>query len=91
MKLRLVPNIRPCVGCGYCCIKSKCMVGIRLYPNLNPCLSLVWSESKNRYMCDLMSIPGIIGNKYREELYEGAGCFSGLNTWRLNVIKRDKL
>jgi hypothetical protein len=35
-----------------------------------------------------MSIPGPLGQSYREELHAGAGCCSSMNTWRKNVIQR---
>ena len=82
-------NVRPCVGCGYCCMKVKCSAGSRLYHTENPCPALIWSESDKRYICNLMTLPGKIGEGYKEELAEGAGCCSGLNSWRKDVKKRD--
>ncbi len=35
-----------------------------------------------------MTISGNVGFWYREELSAGAGCCSGLNSWRLDVKKR---
>ena len=79
---------KPCVGCGFCCLKAKCAAGVRLYRSSDICNALIWSKEKNRYYCDLMELPGILGETYREELYAGAGCCSNLNTWRQNVINR---
>jgi hypothetical protein len=81
-------KVKPCVGCGFCCIKSKCAAGQRLYKSSDICNALIWSEKENRYHCDLMQLPGILGETYREELYAGEGCCAGLNSWRQNVIKR---
>jgi hypothetical protein len=35
-----------------------------------------------------MTIPGKVGEGYREELYAGEGCCSGLNDWRNDVKER---
>jgi len=78
----------PCVGCGFCCIKAKCVAGSRLYKSSDICNALVWREDQKRYICDLMTLPGIIGEGYRKELYAGEGCCSNLNSWRNDVIKR---
>jgi hypothetical protein len=80
-----------CVGCGFCCIQAKCAAGQRLYPSADVCPALTWSDSDNRYFCDLMTIPGKIGFEYRQELYEGAGCCSNLNSWRNDVKNRSKI
>lgn len=82
--------IKPCVGCGHCCITAKCSAGQRLYKSSDVCNALIWSEEKNRYICDLMELPGILGEEYRKELYAGEGCCQGLNSWRNNVIKREE-
>ena len=81
-------KVKPCVGCGFCCIKSKCAAGQRLYKSADICPALIWSDSESRYYCDLMTLPGNIGFQYREELYAGAGCCCNLNTWRKDVKPR---
>ena len=78
-----------CVGCGFCCIEAKCAVSERLYPSVEICPQLIWDKKDNRYYCDLMRIPGIIGESYRAELYAGAGCCSNLNSWRHDVKERN--
>jgi len=80
---------KPCVGCGFCCITAKCAAGQRLYKSSDICNALIWSDEDKRYYCDLMQLPGIIGDQYKEELYAGEGCCSNLNSWRKNVIKRE--
>lgn len=84
-------SFQKCVGCGFCCMKAKCYASARLYPSADSCPALIWSESDTRYICNLMTIPGKVGEGYREELYAGAGCGSSLNTWRLDVKKREKV
>lgn len=79
---------KPCVGCGYCCMKTPCDASRRLYGNIDSCPQLTWSDDKNRYFCGLMMIGGSLGEDYRKELYAGAGCCSGLNSWRKDVKKR---
>lgn len=80
---------KPCVGCGYCCLKAKCDAGMRLYKSADVCNALIWSEEKNRYYCNLMTLPGNLGFEYKKELYAGDGCCCGLNSWRNEVIKRE--
>ena len=83
--------IRPCVGCGYCCITARCSASVRIWPssNIEDCPALIWNGT--RYVCDLMLKNGKMGFDYRQELYEGAGCCSGLNSWRSDVkVRRDK-
>lgn len=82
---------KECVGCGYCCIKTLCDAARRLYPGARSCPQLLWIEEDNRYKCGLMMIAGPVGQGYRAELYAGAGCCSGLNSWRQDVKKRDHL
>ena len=79
-------KIKPCVGCGYCCIKTPCDASRRLYPNATICPQLIWTE--NRYVCGLMQLSGIVGESYRKELYAGEGCCCGLNSWRHDIKKR---
>jgi len=78
---------KPCVGCGFCCLKSPCGASLRVYGTTTRCPALEWQET--RYACKLMQLPGGIGERYREELYAGAGCCAGLNDWRLDVRQRD--
>lgn len=79
-------NVKPCVGCGYCCMKTPCDVSRRLYPNATVCPQLIWTDV--RYECGLMKISGPLGEDYRKELHAGAGCCCGLNSWRQDVKKR---
>ena len=81
-------KIKKCIGCGYCCMKSPCEASLRLYGSIKECPQLIWNEQTNRYNCNLMLLPGLIGQGYREELFAGTGCCSSLNSWRLDVKKR---
>lgn len=79
-----------CVGCGYCCMEATCTAGLaansdRTYTT-SRCPSLQWNGK--RYVCELM-MDTKYGEMYREKLYAGAGCCSGLNSWRKDVKKRD--
>jgi hypothetical protein len=82
---------RECVGCGYCCSETQCDASRRLYPGADHCPQLLWIEEDERYKCGLMLIAGPVGLGYKAELYVGAGCCSGLNSWRKDVKKRDRL
>lgn len=77
-----------CVGCGCCCMKAPCDASRRLYGTIKECPQLMWDEQKDRYICGLMIISGMVGEGYRQELSAGAGCCMGMNTWRLDVKKR---
>jgi len=77
-----------CVGCGYCCMKTPCDASRRLYGTIKECPQLIWDEQTSRYNCGLMLIHGMIGEGYKKELHAGAGCCSGMNTWRKDVKKR---
>lgn len=78
-----------CVGCGYCCIKVPCFVAQRLHGGgLTKCPHLEWTGE--RYTCQIMKGDSAIARRYREELAAGAGCCSGLNSWRKDVKPRRK-
>ena len=80
-----------CVGCGFCCFKAKCGAAVRLYTSAEICPALEWSESRKRYICSLMTLPGQLGPEYRKELYAGEGCCMNLNSWRKDVQKRREI
>lgn len=81
-------EVKQCVGCGYCCMKTPCDASRRLYPGARECPQLIWSDKRERYICGLMSIKTSLGAEYRKELHAGAGCCCGLNSWRNDVKKR---
>jgi len=82
-------KIEKCVGCGYCCLKSKCEAAVRLYPSAKICPQLTWSDENNRHYCGLMLIGGLVGAAYKKELYAGTGCSSSLcNSWRKDIKNR---
>ena len=74
----------PCVGCGYCCLKAMCWIGLSKYGFNKRCPALTWSNTSNRYFCKLAQEDAATANK----LCVGAGCSSDLNTWRKNVRER---
>jgi len=81
-------EVKECVGCGYCCMKTPCDVSRRLYPGATVCPQLIWSDKKERYICGLMSIKTSLGEEYKKELHAGTGCCCSLNSWRNDVKKR---
>ena len=86
-KEKLGVEIKPCVGCGFCCIKAICSTGARIYgPSVNLCPALEWRET--RYYCKLMELPNQQGFDYKKELYAGEGCCCNLNDWRRDVKDR---
>jgi hypothetical protein len=75
-------KVKTCIGCGFCCMQAPCSGSVRLYGDSYPCPALTWSELDQRHYCKLCQIPGPLGECYRKEFYIGAGCCSGLNSWR---------
>ena len=66
------PPPHPCVGCGYCCLKSQCYYSIDLFGEVaGVCPSLVYNGE--RYRCAQVGNPRL---KY--EVGIGAGCCSPL-------------
>jgi len=81
---------RPCVGCGYCCFSAQCGLSYERFGCIadgQRCPGLKWVTNrrtgKGRYVCTAIRNPFDAS-----ELAIGAGCCSGLNTWRLNVRER---
>lgn len=69
-----------CVGCGYCCLKSMCTIGMREHGKwVDKCPFLIWEDDK--YRCKLVQSDV----SYENEIGTGLGCVSGLNDWRRNV------
>lgn len=78
--------VKECVGCGFCCSTALCDAAVRLYGRVAlPCPALKWDGTKNR--CELMALPGNLGEWYRKNLYAGEGCCSNLNSWRREPLK----
>lgn len=79
-----------CVGCGYCCSKVICSVGVRAYNALkSPCPGLIWDQEANRHWCKLARMSGQQGIDYRAELFINTGCSSSLfNDWREDIHDR---
>ena len=73
-----------CVGCGYCCLKVMCWIGLREYGFNKRCPALTWSNTSNRYYCKLAKEDAATA----DNLSVGAGCSSSLNTWRIDVRER---
>jgi hypothetical protein len=74
--------VRPCVGCGYCCITARCSIGLFLFGQEGRCPALKWNG--NRYMCDLVDL-------YKNALNIDRGCCAPLNTWREKVRERKEV
>ena len=71
---------KECVGCGYCCKKAMCALGVKtLGRTEDRCPYLVWSDE--RYYCSIYDYE-------RWLAVFGFGCSSSLNTWRKDVKER---
>jgi len=81
-------QVKPCVGCGYCCVKTPCWVAQRIYGNsLKHCPELKWVEDEQRHVCRLMTLHEPLGSDYK--LFAGEGCCASLlNSWRTDIRNR---
>jgi len=75
-------KVKPCVGCGYCCRKAICVLGMKIAdlegkPTDNGCPYLYL---EGIYRCELAK-----NEAYCKELFIGEGCCCSLNTDRLKV------
>lgn len=84
--------IQPCVGCGYCCQKVTCVLGLmRGAPESGTCPFLEWCEAESCYRCRLVTAAATHEERkmVEHELAIGAGCCSSLfNTQREAAIRR---
>ena len=87
-----------CVGCGYCCKQSVCLVGIRFFISKtgldlidlkNGCPALVWTGK--RYSCELTLVSGEEGEDLRKDLGINTKCCSPNENWRNDVKEREKI
>ena len=79
---RLAPK---CIGCGYCCSKAPCALGVRRYGAQAPCGALV--KRNGRHWCRaVLESTGKERQWLIENLYIGAGCCSPLNSRRLSQL-----
>lgn len=76
--------VKPCVGCGFCCMQARCSLSVTYWPHADDCPALVWDDS--RYKCKFAMVED--GYWFREKLYIGGGCCSPMNSWRTNVRLR---
>jgi len=82
-------KIKPCVGCGYCCLKAPCFQAVVEYEleYKQTCPGLTWDDEKVQFRCKLMMRPGAEGKKFRDRLAVGGGCSSSLfNNYRDDFI-----
>ncbi len=79
---------KPCVGCGWCCLRDPCMESHRRYGYMPRCPDLRWDEEQGRYLCGLMLDPET-AELFRRTQHEGQGCYAPLNAWRDDVRNRD--
>jgi len=75
----------PCLGCGWCCAKATCALGLATYDILRtigglPCPALYFK--RGRYWCKLYD-----PEKYPELFGYGCGHTLG-NSWRKDVKER---
>jgi hypothetical protein len=78
-----------CIGSGFCCMKSQCVFSVAIHGTIKgkACPELLWNGE--RHLCNLM-IKGDGRNNpeyYRGSLAEGAGCCSGMNSWRMEPLQ----
>jgi hypothetical protein len=75
----------PCVGSGYCCMKSQCQLSTERHGYVKgACPELKWNGE--RHLCGLM-LDDKGGDYAKFWLSEGAGCCSPLNSWRREPLR----
>jgi len=76
--------VRHCVGCGYCCSKAACTMGVDRFnlTNGERCPGLYFDTENKRYKCSIYDF-----TTWKREF--GLGCSSSLNTWRSEVKLRE--
>ncbi len=85
----LTEDSKPCVGCGWCCLRDPCSESHRRYGYTKVCPELLWDEASRRYLCKLMLDPEY-GEAVRQSQHAGQGCYAPLNAWRKDVRNRKK-
>lgn len=80
--------LKPCVGCGWCCLTDQCEESHRKYGYMLRCPEVFWDQSVRRYNCRMMLDP-VSGAASRKALLQGKGCCAPLNPWRTDVRNRD--
>jgi len=68
---------RPCVHCGYCCLKAQCVLSVMKYGLQERCPALY--KQGEDYLCAL-------ADKHADPLAIGKGCCSPLNSKRRSKI-----
>jgi Fe-S-cluster-containing dehydrogenase component len=77
---------KPCLGCGFCCIKIPCGVAYLNHGSeIKECPDLYWDGK--RYKCKFADQ----SEKNKKILYIGEGCCAGLNTWRKSIEPRREM
>jgi len=74
------PEGLPCVGCGYCCLKTQCILSVEMYGPQETCPALSWNGL--RHVCEH-------AKTHETDLAIGAGCCASLfNSWRDDIHDR---
>jgi len=80
---------KPCIGSGYCCWKAPCHEAQRAHDGAltsGPCPELRWNGE--RHLCGLiLDADAETAERLKRSLSVGAGCCSGLNSWRREPLK----
>jgi len=89
--------VYPCVGCGYCCRKVPCPIGVQVYGykvikqefghSFSPCSGLKFDNG--RYWCKLVVDSPTEKDRLwiKDQLCIGSGCCSSLNSDRRKQIE----
>jgi len=93
--LRVEEPTRPCLGCGFCCMKAPCgVLTDRVKAALedgwpNGCPELVFDEVEGRHWCGvILSLKTATDReKLKTNLSVGEGCCAGMNSWRREPLR----
>ena len=74
---------RPCIGCGYCCLKAMCAVGVAYLGRREDRCPFLHQDGRGVYLCAL-AVNG--GDLAHAALGIGTGCCSPLNSTRQELV-----
>lgn len=83
-----VYHVRPCVGCGFCCMKSPCGVNTEAIKRAmenrwkDGCPELIYKDGRHWCGAILNLKTEAAQRQLKALLCVGDGCCAGLNSWR---------
>ena len=76
-------RVRACIGCGYCCRKAMCSVGVAYFGRRVDRCPFLHRDDRGVYLC-LLAVNG--GDLAHAALGIGTGCCSPMNSTRQELV-----